>query len=68
MKVPFDARRLVFPPVPAAVLAYGGYHLIKAFFPPQTVLLITAGGILGMFFWKIIKLYLNHKFYRICDL
>ncbi|KAF2905320.1 hypothetical protein ILUMI_00847 [Ignelater luminosus] len=59
-KVPFDARRLVFPPVPAAVLAYGGYHLIKALFPPQMVLLITAGGILGYVIYDMIHFYLHN--------
>lgn len=48
--MPFDTRRLVFPPVPAAIIAYACYCLVKVVFPPATVLLITAGGLTGKFF------------------
>jgi hypothetical protein len=41
--VPFDARRLLFPPVPAAILALIMYLIYTAIFP-LWMLSFTAGG------------------------
>jgi len=59
-KVPFDTRRLVFPPVPAAMVIYAAYHLVRALFPHSIVLLITAGGILGYVIYDMIHFYLHY--------
>lgn len=48
-QVPFDSRRLVFPPFPAAVLAYVGYSIVSFVIPESVVILVLAGAILGMF-------------------
>lgn len=37
----------MFPPVPAAAIAYAGYRIYEVVFPDSVVLLIAAGSILG---------------------
>lgn len=69
-KVPFDEKRLVFPPVPAAVLATLIYQAIKLliltinfeFFNPRLVL---AGALVGYLIYDMIHYYLHHGSPRI---
>lgn len=46
-QVPFDARRLVFPPLPAALIAYALYGLVSVVLPEEGRLLILSGGLTG---------------------
>nr|CAH7767447.1 unnamed protein product [Callosobruchus chinensis] len=46
-KVPFDSRRLVFPPFPAAVITFFIYKLTSFVLSDSTHLLVIAGGLLG---------------------
>ncbi|KAJ8968280.1 hypothetical protein NQ317_011081 [Molorchus minor] len=48
-KVPFDSRRLVFPPFPAALIAFLLYKIICLFVPESTRMLVLAGGLIGRF-------------------
>lgn len=59
-KVPFDPRRLVFPPLPAAVIAYALYKLISLLLPDSTQLLVLAGGLLGYLIYDMIHFYLHY--------
>ncbi|KAG5893927.1 hypothetical protein JTB14_028737 [Gonioctena quinquepunctata] len=59
-KVPFDSQRLVFPPFPAAVIAFILYNLICLIVPESTSLLILAGGIAGYVIYDMIHFYLHH--------
>lgn len=46
-KYPMDRERLVFPPVPAAVVVAGVYKLMHALLPPPAALALFAGWGLG---------------------
>lgn len=59
-KVPFDARRLVFPPFPAAIIAYLLYKVISLFFHDSTRILVMAGGLTGYVTYDMIHFYLHH--------
>ncbi|KAK4884989.1 hypothetical protein RN001_001260 [Aquatica leii] len=59
-KVPFDSTRLVFPPVPAALVVYIVYTILKVIFSPSTVLLVLGGGILGYVIYDMIHFYLHY--------
>lgn len=59
-KVPFDTRRLVFPPLPAALIAYAIYSFISAFLPEEGRLLTLAGGLAGYVIYDMIHFYLHY--------
>ncbi|KAJ8963443.1 hypothetical protein NQ318_018923 [Aromia moschata] len=59
-KVPFDSRRLVFPPLPAAIIAFLLYKVISLIFPESTRILIMAGGLTGYVIYDMIHFYLHH--------
>lgn len=58
--MPFDDRRLVFPPVPAAVLFLAFYQIYSFTMPEHLTYFIGAGSIIGEVFIKII----NTFFYK----
>ncbi|KAF5301213.1 hypothetical protein FQA39_LY10799 [Lamprigera yunnana] len=59
-KVPFDSLRLVFPPVPAALIAYIVYSILKLIVSGSCVLLIGGGAILGYVVYDMIHFYLHY--------
>jgi 4-hydroxysphinganine ceramide fatty acyl 2-hydroxylase len=59
-KVPFDPRRLVFPPVPAAVIAYAIYQICTLFVPESVIVLVIAGGLTGYVIYDMIHFYLHY--------
>uniref|UniRef100_V5I951 Fatty acid 2-hydroxylase n=1 Tax=Anoplophora glabripennis TaxID=217634 RepID=V5I951_ANOGL len=59
-KVPFDARRLVFPPFPAAIIAYVISNFISLMFHDSIKILIMAGGLAGYVTYDMIHFYLHH--------
>jgi len=64
-KAPFDENRLVFPPVPAAVLAtiiYQPINLINLAFNNQLYnsRLLLAGGLIGYLCYDMIHYYIHH--------
>ncbi|XP_066152287.1 fatty acid 2-hydroxylase [Euwallacea fornicatus] len=59
-KVPFDTRRLVFPPFPAAIIAFILYQILSFVIPESHVILITAGAIAGYVMYDMIHYYLHY--------
>lgn len=59
-KVPFDTRRLVFPPFPAAIIALIFYKIFSLIFSESTLILIIAGGLLGYVMYDMIHYYLHY--------
>ncbi|KAJ8924105.1 hypothetical protein NQ315_006887 [Exocentrus adspersus] len=59
-KVPFDSRRLVFPPFPAAIIAFLLYKIISLMFHDSTRILVMAGGLTGYVIYDMIHFYLHH--------
>ncbi|KAK5648102.1 hypothetical protein RI129_002994 [Pyrocoelia pectoralis] len=59
-KVPFDSTRLVFPPAPAALIAYVAYNLMKLIFPSSILLLLFGGALLGYVIYDMIHFYLHY--------
>ncbi|KAF5298760.1 hypothetical protein FQR65_LT09629 [Abscondita terminalis] len=59
-KVPFDSNRLVFPPVPAALIVYVLYSILKYILPASILLLVLGGGILGYVIYDMIHFYLHY--------
>lgn len=59
-KVPFDNGRLVFPPAPAAVLAFIGHHIYATILPTHILYLVIGGTILGYVIYDMIHFYLHH--------
>lgn len=59
-KVPFDSKRLVFPPFPAAIITYTIHKLLSLFLPDSMLLLVLAGGIAGYVTYDMIHFYLHH--------
>ncbi|KAJ3648515.1 hypothetical protein Zmor_020312 [Zophobas morio] len=59
-KVPFDPRRLVFPPFPAAVIAYVLYQICTLFVPESIIVLVVAGGLTGYVIYDMIHFYLHY--------
>lgn len=59
-KVPFDSRRLVFPPIPAAVIVYILYKIVGLFIPESIHLLVLSGGIAGYVIYDMIHFYLHN--------
>ncbi|XP_060536390.1 fatty acid 2-hydroxylase [Cylas formicarius] len=71
-KVPFDTRRLVFPPFPAAIIALILYKMFSFVIAESSIVLVFAGGILGYLIYDMIHFYLhygapseNSYFYRL---
>ncbi|KAH0821937.1 hypothetical protein GEV33_000854 [Tenebrio molitor] len=60
LHVPFDPRRLVFPPVPAAVIAYAIYQICTLFVPESVIVLVIAGGLTGYVIYDMIHFYLHY--------
>lgn len=64
-QVPFDGSRLVFPPVPAAVLAtifYQPVHLVNSLFGGDLYhpKLVLSGSIIGYVCYDMIHFYIHH--------
>ncbi|KAK9892311.1 hypothetical protein WA026_019114 [Henosepilachna vigintioctopunctata] len=59
-KVPFDPKRLVFPPLPAAGIAFALYHLVAGCFPEYNRLLVFSGGLTGYVIYDMIHFYLHY--------
>ncbi|XP_049817262.1 fatty acid 2-hydroxylase [Aethina tumida] len=59
-KVPFDSRRLVFPPFPAAVLAFLIYKLFSIVVPESSIILVMSGGLTGYVIYDMIHFYLHY--------
>ncbi|CAG9864072.1 unnamed protein product [Phyllotreta striolata] len=59
-KVPFDSKRLVFPPFPAAIITYILYKSVALVLPDSMILLVLAGGIAGYVTYDMIHFYLHH--------
>ncbi|XP_050544092.1 fatty acid 2-hydroxylase [Daktulosphaira vitifoliae] len=59
-KVPFDDRRLLFPPVPAAVLISFAYGIYLMLFPHWMAPMVLAGMIAGYVTYDLIHFYLHY--------
>lgn len=59
-KVPFDERRLLFPPVPASVAAFLVYCVYSAVLPPWAAPSIGAGTLAGYVIYDLIHYYLHY--------
>ncbi|XP_050305708.1 fatty acid 2-hydroxylase isoform X2 [Anthonomus grandis grandis] len=59
-KVPFDTRRLVFPPVPAAIIALTLYKFFSIFLPESCIILVVAGALIGYVTYDMIHFYLHY--------
>ncbi|KAL4121818.1 hypothetical protein QTP88_014255 [Uroleucon formosanum] len=59
-KVPFDDRRLLFPPGPAAVLISAAYAIYLMLFPHWMAPLVLAGMIAGYVTYDLIHFYLHY--------
>ncbi|KAL1513737.1 hypothetical protein ABEB36_003107 [Hypothenemus hampei] len=59
-KVPFDTRRLVFPPFPAAIIAIIFYWLFSFILPDYSIVLIFAGALTGYLTYDMIHYYLHY--------
>nr|XP_023026295.1 fatty acid 2-hydroxylase [Leptinotarsa decemlineata] len=59
-KVPFDPKRLVFPPFPAAIIAFTLYQTLSVLIPDSNRLLVLAGGLAGYVIYDMIHFYLHH--------
>lgn len=59
-KVPFDPRRLVFPPVPAACIAFTLYKVFSFVVPESSIILLVAGALLGYVCYDMIHYYLHY--------
>lgn len=59
-KVPFDTQRLVFPPVPAAVICYTLYKIFSFVIPEASIILVITGGLLGYVTYDMIHFYLHY--------
>nr|AEE62314.1 unknown [Dendroctonus ponderosae] len=59
-KVPFDTRRLVFPPFPAAVIALTLYKAFSFILPESIIVLFVAGGLVGYVTYDMIHFYLHY--------
>uniref|UniRef100_A0A1B6DBJ9 Cytochrome b5 heme-binding domain-containing protein n=1 Tax=Clastoptera arizonana TaxID=38151 RepID=A0A1B6DBJ9_9HEMI len=59
-KVPFDERRLLFPPAPAAVIAFIVYCVYSVIFPAWAVPAIGAGSLTGYVMYDLIHYYLHY--------
>lgn len=59
-KVPFDTRRLVFPPVPAAIIAVVLYKIAAVLIPESVSILTLSGALLGYLIYDMIHFYLHY--------
>jgi len=59
-KVPFDGRRLLFPPVPAAILALIMYSIYRVIFPLWMLSFTAAGTTIGYVVYDLLHFYLHH--------
>ncbi|XP_033226573.1 fatty acid 2-hydroxylase [Belonocnema kinseyi] len=59
-KAPFDHQRLVFPPLPAAIITFILFNLYKVIFPQIMMHFVMAGAILGYLTYDMIHYYLHH--------
>lgn len=48
--MPFDDQRLLFPPVPAAILAVILYSIYTVIFPPWMLSFTAGGTVIGKYF------------------
>jgi hypothetical protein len=64
-QVPFDDRRLLFPPVPAAMIAAIVYSIYRVIFPAWMVSFTAGGTVLGKYFLKAKPLFLLYTNYNI---
>jgi len=60
-KVPFDPARLVFPPVPAAILTKIIWSICRIFVPLQYAWGVLSGGLIGYMFYDLTHYYLHHE-------
>jgi hypothetical protein len=58
IQVPFDDRRLLFPPVPAAIIAAIVYLIYTAIFPSWMVSFTAGGTVMGKYFLNTKPLFL----------
>lgn len=59
-KVPFDDQRLLFPPVPAALVVWFFYSIFSKLLPEWVVPPLIAGGILGYVTYDLIHYHLHY--------
>ncbi|XP_069676062.1 fatty acid 2-hydroxylase [Periplaneta americana] len=59
-KVPFDERRLLFPPVPAGILGVILYSLLRHIYPPWMISFVAAGTVIGYITYDLIHFYLHY--------
>ncbi|XP_022905799.1 uncharacterized protein [Onthophagus taurus] len=59
-KVPFDSRRLVFPPFPAGLIAAVLYYLYSSILPQNLFEIIGGGTLLGYVGYDMIHFYIHH--------
>ncbi len=59
-QVPFDTMRLVFPPVPAAVIALCLYVPLAQLVPLSVGRALFAGGLIGYISYDLVHYYVHH--------
>ncbi|XP_043267527.1 dihydroceramide fatty acyl 2-hydroxylase FAH2 [Venturia canescens] len=59
-KAPFDDRRLLFPPVPAILVAAIFFKIYSAVLPDAIVYLVASGTMTGYFCYDLMHYYLHH--------
>ncbi|XP_065186362.1 fatty acid 2-hydroxylase-like [Sycon ciliatum] len=59
-KVPFETMRLVFPPVPASMIAAFFYWVLRLMFSLSATQALTAGGLFGYVCYDLTHYYLHH--------
>ncbi|PNF19304.1 Fatty acid 2-hydroxylase [Cryptotermes secundus] len=59
-KVPFDDRRLLFPPIPAAIIAAILYSMYAIIFPSWMVSFTAGGTVLGYTVYDLLHYYLHY--------
>ncbi|XP_015596008.1 fatty acid 2-hydroxylase isoform X2 [Cephus cinctus] len=59
-KAPFDAQRLLFPPVPAIAAATILLNLYKLLFPPVMINFVISGTMIGYLCYDLIHYYLHY--------
>ncbi|CAG9766436.1 unnamed protein product [Ceutorhynchus assimilis] len=58
-KVPFDTRRLVFPPAGSAIIGSIIYKIVSLIVPDYMIILLAAGGFSGYLMYDMIHFYLH---------
>lgn len=59
-KNPFDPGRLVFPPVPCAIIVSIIWTMLRVVFPVNVVYGLVSGGLIGYVTYDMIHYYLHH--------